>query len=151
MYKQYCNQNWSNVVVMTMECISLTNFDHFLLPLLQLDLVMNNDLGEGDTSTFVLNGEWHLLGNRIHPIFSMFYYCHQNQWFQCILPPFPTLYYNTPLAVFVCTYCNVTSTFDLYLEPSLFPIISTVTQYLAELKINSFSCFFLNVLCMYTP
>ena len=26
----------------------------------QLDLVLK---GEGDTSTFVLNGEWHLLGN----------------------------------------------------------------------------------------
>ncbi len=25
---------------------------------------MNNDLGEGDTSTFVLNGEWHLLGKQ---------------------------------------------------------------------------------------
>jgi hypothetical protein len=23
---------------------------------------MNNEKGEGDTSTFVLNGEWHLLG-----------------------------------------------------------------------------------------
>ena len=23
---------------------------------------MNNEIGEGDTSTFVLNGEWHLLG-----------------------------------------------------------------------------------------
>ena len=26
---------------------------------------MNNDKGEGDMSTFVLNGEWHLLGNNV--------------------------------------------------------------------------------------
>jgi nicotinic acetylcholine receptor len=28
----------------------------------KLDLNMNNEKGEGDTSTFVLNGEWHLIG-----------------------------------------------------------------------------------------
>ena len=33
-----------------------------LMALLQLDLAMNNDDGKGDTSTFVLNGEWHLIG-----------------------------------------------------------------------------------------
>ena len=33
------------------------------MALLQLDLKMNND--QGDTSTFVLNGEWHLLGNKL--------------------------------------------------------------------------------------
>ena len=36
----------------------------YVMALLQLDLKMNNDKGEGDTSTFVLNGEWHLLGNK---------------------------------------------------------------------------------------
>lgn len=36
-----------------------------LMALLQLDLAMNNDDGKGDTSTFVLNGEWHLLGNKL--------------------------------------------------------------------------------------
>ena len=30
---------------------------------LQLNLIMN-EKGEGDTSTFVLNGEWHLLGKK---------------------------------------------------------------------------------------
>ena len=34
-----------------------------LIGQLQLNLDLNNEKGEGDTSTFVLNGEWHLLGN----------------------------------------------------------------------------------------
>ena len=28
----------------------------------QLNLDLNNDKGEGDTSTYIENGEWHLLG-----------------------------------------------------------------------------------------
>jgi hypothetical protein len=37
----------------------------------QLDLVLK---GEGDTSTFVLNGEWHLLGNVFHQNQSFFFH-----------------------------------------------------------------------------
>jgi hypothetical protein len=37
----------------------------------QLDLVLK---GEGDTSTFVLNGEWHLLGNVFHQNQSSFFH-----------------------------------------------------------------------------
>ena len=29
----------------------------------QINLDLNNDKGEGDTSTYIENGEWHLLGN----------------------------------------------------------------------------------------
>jgi len=38
----------------------LNTKNHEMLALLQLDLNMNSE--QGDTSTFVLNGEWHLLG-----------------------------------------------------------------------------------------
>ena len=40
----------------------LNTKNHEMLALLQLDLNMNSE--QGDTSTFVLNGEWHLLGNQ---------------------------------------------------------------------------------------
>ena len=43
---------------------AISQIINVLMALLQLDLKMNNDKGEGDTSTFVLNGEWHLLGNK---------------------------------------------------------------------------------------
>ena len=31
--------------------------------ILQINLKLNNPAGEGDTSTYVQNGEWSLLGN----------------------------------------------------------------------------------------
>jgi hypothetical protein len=44
--------------------MQLSHLTPGFLPLpLQLNLIMNNDEGEGVTSTYVANGEWHLIGN----------------------------------------------------------------------------------------
>lgn len=69
------HQQW--LVAPTQAPLNLT-FVSFLP--LQLKLNMNNNEGEGDTSTFVLNGEWHLLGNRIDPVSKSTISHHKNDW-----------------------------------------------------------------------
>lgn len=57
----------------------------------QLDLVLK---GEGDTSTFVLNGEWHLLGNVCKEDPSVAYECLSTQSKHSRLAPLRVLLLN---------------------------------------------------------